>query len=140
MRIYPAAKADLDAVTALALLLWPAHDFAALREEMAGAEAVFLAEEDGRPIGFAQCGLRHDYVEGTDSSPVGYLEGIYVMEPYRRTGVARALVEAGEDWARARGCREFASDCEIENAQSLAFHLGAGFAEAGRLICFVKGL
>ena len=26
--------------------------------------AFFLAEEDGQPVGFAQCQLRHDYVEG----------------------------------------------------------------------------
>ena len=35
------------------------------------------------PIGFAQCTLRNDYVEGSSSSPVGYLEGIYVKDEYR---------------------------------------------------------
>ena len=45
-----------------------------------------------------------------------------------------------QDWAGNLGCREFASDCELDNAESLAFHLKCGFAEANRLICFAKKL
>lgn len=134
---------DTQAITALAMLLFTGHAYDALAEEMrgyaAGTEsAVFLAEEDGQTLAFAQCGLRHDYVEGTQSSPVGYLEGIYVREGTRRAGVASALVSACEQWAKALGCTEFASDCPMDNALSIAFHLGAGFTEANRLVCFVK--
>lgn len=91
-------------------------------------------------MGFAQCQLRCDYVEGTIHSPVGYLEGIFVREDHRRTGVAGKLLAACEDWARAMGCREFASDCELPNTDSLAFHLRLGFTEANRIICFTKKL
>lgn len=35
-------------------------------------------------IGFAQCQLRCDYVEGTKTTPVGYLEGIFIKDGYRR--------------------------------------------------------
>lgn len=41
---------------------------------------------------FAQCGLRHDYVEGRGSSPVGYLEGIFVEKEYRKQGCAKELL------------------------------------------------
>lgn len=134
---------DTQAVTDLAMLLFPGHEYGALAEEMkeyaTGTEsAVFLAEEDGQPLAFAQCGLRHDYVEGTQSSPVGYLEGIYVRGDARRTGVASALVSACEQWAKDFGCTEFASDCGLDNNLSIAFHVGAGFTEANRLVCFVK--
>ncbi len=105
-----------------------------------GECAVFLAEQDGNAVGFAQCQLRHDYVEGTDSSPVGYLEGIYVDAPYRDRGIARSLLSACEDWARGMGCMEFASDCELQNTDSFRFHLAAGFTEANRIICFTKKL
>ena len=101
--------------------------------------AVFLALE-GEAVGFAQCQLRRDYVEGTESSPVGYLEGIFVTQPCRNRGYARALLAACQDWARARGCTEFASDCELTNSESLAFHLRMGFLEANRIICFTKRL
>ncbi len=91
-------------------------------------------------MGFAQCQLRHDYVEGTDSSPVGYLEGIFVKEAYRHKGYARELLRECEKWAAEQGCGAFASDCELGNEESLAFHLAAGFAEANRIICFTKEL
>ena len=39
-----------------------------------------------------------------------------------------------------RGKTEFASDCELDNSGSLAFHLKMGFAEANRIICFHKTL
>lgn len=50
------------------------------------------------------------------------------------------LVIACETWAKERGCRKFASDCELSNTQSPAFHLRAGFQEANRIICFTKKL
>lgn len=37
-------------------------------------------------------------------------------------------------------CAEFASDCELDNTDSLSFHLNTGFTEAGRIICFCKML
>lgn len=145
MKIYRAEKNSLRTLAELALLLWPHHTVAELEEEFAETmkredAVLFLAEEDGGAIGFAHCQLHHDYVEGTESSPVGYLEGIFVREEYRNQGVARALVEACEDWSREQGCTEFASDCELTNTMSLKFHLSVGFEEAGRNIHFAKKL
>ncbi len=92
------------------------------------------------PVAFAQCQLRHDYVEGADSSPVGYMEGVYVAEDYRRQGVAARLLHSCELWTESMGCTEFASDCELTNSESRLFHLGTGFTEANRIACFVKHL
>ena len=78
--------------------------------------------------------------EGAYTSPVGYLEGIYVEPAFRRCGVAAELVRACEAWARARGCSEFASDTEAENVRSIHFHLSVGFQEANRVVCFLKRL
>lgn len=140
--IRKAEFSDLLVLTDLALKLWPGHDRDEMHEELASImekpdAAFFLAENAS---GFAQCQLRYDYVEGTESSPVGYLEGIYVEENCRRKGLARELLVACENWARERGCREFASDCELTNTQSLRFHLSLGFEEANRIICFAKKL
>ncbi|HIT28255.1 MAG TPA: GNAT family N-acetyltransferase [Candidatus Faecousia gallistercoris] len=141
--VYQAGTADLDALATLAALLWDSHSVPELRKEFAaviegGDGAFFLKTHGGAPVGFAQCQLRRDYVEGTRSSPVGYLEGIFVREAYRRRGFAGELLAACEGWARSRGCTEFASDCELSNACSLAFHLCAGFSETNRIICFAK--
>lgn len=101
---------------------------------------VFLKYCSDEPVGFAQCQLRYDYVEGTETSPVGYLEGIFVKEKFRRQGYAKALLCFCEKWARECGCKEFASDCELVNADSYAFHTHMGFDESNRIICFTKTL
>lgn len=102
--------------------------------------AVFAETADGQYVGVALCCLRHDYVEGCETSPVGYLEGVCIHEAYRRRGVAQRLVAECEQWAREMGCTEFASDCELTNTASLDFHLAVGFQEENRLICFRKTL
>jgi len=79
-------------------------------------------------------------VEGTETSPVGYLEGIFVREGYRKQGLARKLLLACEAWAAEQGCTEFASDCELTNTVSQEFHQKLGFEEANRVVCFVKKL
>lgn len=140
-----AAAADVHAIAEMAMKMWKGHTREELTEEFLALiesedAAVFLGAETGKYTGFAQCQLRHDYVEGTDTSPVGYLEGIFVEAEYRRQGWAKRLLEACEAWSREKGCVEFASDCEIDNADSLAFHMKMGFIEAGRIICFQKTL
>lgn len=149
MEIMQASIKDLDRVVGLALKLWPSHALAELRDEFeeefrellqSKNAVIFLANERGEALGFAQFEQRHDYVEGTSSRPVGYLEGIFVLEEHRGKGIARALVEAGEDWARQNGCHEFGSDAALENTASHAFHERIGFQEANRIVCFVKKL
>ena len=143
--IRQALLSDQEIVTKLALLLWPDNDEIKLAREFAETlcskqSAVFLYETGAEPVAFCVCGLRHDYVEGTGSSPVGYVEGIYVLEAFRRKGIAAALLERCEKWARENGCAEFASDCELTNGKSIAFHKAVGFSEANCIVCFTKKL
>ena len=140
------AKAnDSKIVAELAILLWPNNDMDDLEREMmeyiiTDSRAVFLFLSDDKQIGFAQCSLRNDYVEGTKSSPVGYLEGVFVKAEYRKSGIGKKLITQCEEWAKNKGCSEFASDCELNNTESLKFHLRLGFEEANRIICFKKNL
>ena len=139
-----AEREDLQTLAELAVRLWEGHTVPELAEDFAGLMSqgaqFFLCYDSSMPVGFAQCQLRHDYVEGTSSSPVGYLEGIYVLEAFRKRGHGKALLTACQEWAAEQGCQEFASDCELANSDSLAFHMAAGFTEANRIICFVKNL
>ena len=143
--IQKAEVKDIPAIAELACQLWTDNTVEEMQAELSETiakpdAAFFLVCEEDVPVGFAQCQLRYDYVEGTDTSPVGYLEGIYVVDGYRKQGIARELLTACENWAKTKGCTEFASDCELENAQSLQFHLNVGFEEANRIICFTKKL
>ena len=111
-------------------------DFAALLESE--KDLVAVAEEGGEIIGFANIRLRSDYVSGTKTSPVAYLEGIAVAENFRGKGYARALFDFCRKWAKENGCTEFGSDCLITNEVSYAFHMALGFREIERTVHFAK--
>lgn len=143
--VQKAGKNELEILASLAVLMWDSHSVNELANEFSeiiskGCSQFFLKFENDIPVGFAYCQLRYDYVEGTETSPVGYLEGIFVKEGYRKKGYAKELLAECEAWAKENGCQEFASDCEIENTGSFDFHKAMNFVEANRIICFTKVL
>jgi len=101
---------------------------------------LMMYDDQRVPIGFIEGSIRADYVNGTETSPVGFVEGVYVLPTWRRRGVARRLYEAIGDWAKARGCRELASDALLENEASQRAHSALGFRETERVVYFVKTL
>ncbi len=121
--------------------LWPDcedHEAVELLERDSKEYTVLVAvRPNGGLEGFAEVGAR-PYAEGCSTSPVGYLEGIWVDADTRRRGVARCLVDQAMAWSADRGHREFASDCDIDNRGSRDFHLALGFEEAERIICFSR--
>ncbi|MEX5403604.1 aminoglycoside 6'-N-acetyltransferase [Stenotrophomonas sp. WED208] len=138
--IRQATPADAAAWAQLRLGLWPDADdpLEELAESLADAEgAVFLAcLVGGEAVGFAEVRLRHDYVNGTESSPVGFLEGWYVQPPWQGHAVGRALLAAVQAWTRAAGCSELASDSRMEDVQAHAAHRACGFEETERVVYF----
>jgi len=101
---------------------------------------VFVAERQGGGLcGLLEAGTR-PYADGCDTSPVGYIEGWFVDEDARGTGVGRALVAAAEAWAREHGMHEMASDTAISNEAGLKAHLALGYKEIERVIHLAKEL
>lgn len=101
---------------------------------------VIVAERLGGGLsGFAELGAR-PYADGCDTSPVAFLEGWYVDEDVRRQGVATALLDAGEAWARSRGYSELASDALLDNTASHRPHSALGFSEVERAVRYRKPL
>jgi len=142
-----AEAADLEPLAALRFALWPDEPLEVRRAEAAanvartdGGLATFVAVEAGDVIAFAEVSLRHDYVNGCETSPVAFLEGIYVRPEHRRAGTGRALVTACERWGREQDCSEFGSDALLANELSHAFHGAAGFEETERVVYFRKPL
>lgn len=127
------------------LLLWPDHTEAEMLTEMDEIlsnqdQPVFVAERsDGGLGGFLEGGTRK-YADGCDTSPVGYIEGWYVDEDLRKQGVGGKLVEAMEDWARARGLTEMGSDTWLDNETSITAHQHLGYVDVERLVHFAKKL
>ena len=132
---------------ALRCALWPeasqedhlAETQAAIWEQKK-AVAFLVRLQDHTAAGFAEAALRYDYVNGCSTSPVAFLEGIYVQPEHRERGLARLLCRAVEDWAKSLGCRELASDTELHNTGSQCMHRSLGFAETERVVYFRKPL
>lgn len=98
------------------------------------------ADVSGTLIGFVEVGLR-SHADGCDvSHVVGYIEGWYVAESYRKRGIGRRLVLAAEDWARRQGCMEMASDALLENEASQRAHEALGYMVVDRCVRFRKAL
>lgn len=146
--IRPVTRDDASVWARLRFALWPEATHAEHARDVerffAGQSheplAVLLARDAaGTPLGFAELSIRN-VAEGCETDRVAYLEGWYVEPEARRQGVGRALVSAAEEWGRAQGCTEFASDTQIENTASAAAHAALGFEETERLRCFRKKL
>lgn len=143
-----ATAGDVEAWAALRVALWPHHSLEDHRAELSrtflsgsGEAIAFIARNAANDaIGFAEATLRHDYVNGCSSSPVLFLEGIYVRPADRRNGIARSLCDAVAAWGKSLGCVEFGSDAPLENTASHALHAALGFAETQRVVFFRKPL
>lgn len=145
MQIEKLSSANVKELTHLVVELWPDCLFEEeypFYEALIGDEnqACFLIQDAAAYAAFIHVSLRTDYVEGADSSPVGYIEGLYVKPDHRKSGYGKTLVEAAGRWAKEKGCREMASDAELTNEASIQFHQQVGFAEANRIVCFLKPL
>lgn len=134
-----ATPADASAWASLRLGLWPDADetIDALHSVLGDAEGVvFLASTTDVAVGFAEVRLRHDYVNGTETTPVGFLEGWYVQPDWQGRGLGRALLAAAKAWTRAKGCSELASDSRLEDVTAQAAHRACGFEETERVVYF----
>jgi aminoglycoside 6'-N-acetyltransferase I len=144
--IVPATERDVPRWAALRALLWPDATADQHADELRALFAArrrtigLLAVDSAEAVGFAEVSLRSDYVNGCHTSPVAFLEGIWVAPQRRFAGVGRQLVSAASEWAVAAGCSEFASDARLDKPASHAFHRAVGFAETGRVVYFRKEL
>ncbi len=148
VEIHCITPTDADSWLRLRRALWPECSESEHRREIdhyfsgraPEPEAVFLAvDQSGDSLGFAELSIRA-CAEGCRTNRVAYLEGWYVIPGARRQGVGRALVEAGEKWGRIQGCKELASDTQLNNETSRLAHDRLGFEDVGLVRCFRKDL
>jgi aminoglycoside 6'-N-acetyltransferase I len=146
---------DIPALARMRADLWPESSVEEHAQELAAILAgtfptvmplvILVATESNQQesislVGFIEVGLR-SYAEGCDSTrAVGYVEGWYVSESHRRSGIGTKLFHAAEDWARRQGCKEIASDSELTNEISQRVHEALGFEIVERSINYRKQL
>jgi aminoglycoside 6'-N-acetyltransferase I len=145
MRITPPTGSADSAWLALRLALWPdakeAEHLSAMADATARGHYVRLAvAADGAALGFVEVSKRVDYVNGTSSSPVAFMEGLYVVPSARRRGIARTLLASVVQWSVREGCTELASDALIDNCSAHTVHRALGFEETERVVYFRRAL
>ncbi|MBL8176647.1 MAG: GNAT family N-acetyltransferase [Bryobacterales bacterium] len=149
--VRPGRQEDCRQLIGLRAALWPDCPLEEHRSEIEGQlsgagpypfpTVLLVAEtEGGEVVGFLEADLR-SHADGCDATcPVGYIEGWFVSEAYRRLGAGAKLVAAAEQWARGLGCVEMASDTWIANEPSIRAHLALGYDEVDRCVTFRKKL
>ncbi len=147
LMIRPVERTDFNAWERMRTALWPeaaadhgpeiAKYFSADRTNP--AEVLIACAGSGAPVGFVELSIRA-YAEGCFSDRIAFVEGWFVEAGYRNRGAGTALMAAAEEWARAAGCTELASDTETHNETSIAAHKALGFEEVERIVCFRKAL
>jgi aminoglycoside 6'-N-acetyltransferase I len=150
-RVRLAQQADWDELSRMRAALWPESSAEEHAEELqlilsgkfpGTMPFVILVAEanDGTLSGFLEAGLR-SYADRCDAAhAVGYVEGWYVREEWRRQGIGTQLLHAAEDWARSQGCKEMASDTRIDNVVSQRAHEALGFEITERSVLYRKTL
>jgi aminoglycoside 6'-N-acetyltransferase I len=163
-RVRPATPADCDSIASMCASLWPdssapehAKELLPILEGKPRSTlpmTIFVAESavrdaettgvtaahDTRLVGFVDVGLR-SHADGCNTAhAVGFIEGWYVLETWRRQGVGAQLVATAEQWARAQGCTEMASDTWIANEGSQRAHEALGYEVVDRCVHYRKTL
>ncbi|ODT69899.1 MAG: aminoglycoside 6'-acetyltransferase [Pelagibacterium sp. SCN 63-23] len=141
----PATVSDAEDWLAMRTVLWPEGSLSEHRAEIKamlsapGETITFIARNGhGAALGFIEAAVRRDYVNGCETSPVAFVEGIFVLPSSRGRGVARALIASVEQWGREQGCSELASDTAPDNLASQSMHKALGFVETERVVFFKK--
>jgi aminoglycoside 6'-N-acetyltransferase I len=138
-------EADRPIWAEMRMGLWPEHsrewhveevDEILRDPDVSGFIAETAASE---PVGFAEIAIRK-YVNGCDSSPVPFLEGIWVNPLFRHQGAGGQLSAHIEGLMKARGFTEIGSDALIDNHISHEAHARWGFSETERVVYFRKVL
>lgn len=137
---------DFEALLAMAQKLWkdiakgPLMDLLQQTANDRKYKILIAKIEGGSSVGFAIFSIRTDYVEGAAQSPTGYLEGIFVESEFRKSGVAKALLQSGELWLKENNCKQIGSDTWLSDTNSRNFHKKLGFWEEEELVHFLKNL
>jgi len=101
---------------------------------------IFVADTGkGTLCGMVEVSIRR-CAPGCETTRIGYLEGWYVEPGLRGQGIGKHLVLAAEEWAKAQGCTEMASDTNERYPLSRAAHKALGYQETNPVIHFKKDL
>lgn len=138
MKLVPIESKDFALWRQMRREIYPILDCEYDRREMEQIHASDIwfccfIEHAGAPIGLVELSSRN-IVDGCLSSPVAYLEGLYLKPEHRGRGLGRQAMRLVFDWCRQRGFSELATDAELENLRAQNFYSMLGFEETDRVV------
>ena len=100
----------------------------------------YIAENsDEKAIGFIEVSLRN-IVDGVLGGPVGYIEGLYLESEFRSKGYGSALISKAVEWFKRKGCKQIATDTEIENVSAQKYFEKLGFNKKWTIVQYLKDI
>lgn len=137
LRVWLADAGELDAVAELMAGFrdWYGRDQPPNEEISASVERIAAREDSefllgavgaGKPTGVCQLRFRWSLWTSAEDA---WLEDVFVLESARGAGLGRALVKAGIERARARGCARIELDADEANTPAVSLYRSLGFAD-----------
>jgi diamine N-acetyltransferase len=108
----------------------PARSLAMVGEMVAAADELLAVavSGDGEIVGLVQAMERTIAATVVSAGrKVAEVDSLVVRQGARRRGVARALMDAAADWAKARGLKDLELKVRGFNTTALAFYKATGF-------------
>lgn len=128
-----ASQSDLEGLTLLfdqyRQFYQCAPDLAAARNWLKenieqGRSAIFVADSGGTLLGFTQL---YPALCSVDLVDYFVLYDLFVVEAARRQGIARALMNAASDWAKAQGAARLDLETARDNIPGQALYRDLGY-------------
>jgi GNAT superfamily N-acetyltransferase len=125
---------DAEALARLSTQLGYPADAASMPERVSRLRGdpnarAFVVLDDENVIGMITMHLRDTL---NHAAPIAQITLLVVDETVRSRGAGRALVEAAEAWAKARGAKRVAVTTALDRAGAHAFYERLGYAHTGR--------
>ena len=142
----PRIRTALPADAAAAAVLFTELGYPSSTEDMRrrlprliadGTQCVLVAEDGcGAVVGCMHIGFEDTLV----SDSAAQIMGMVVAATHRRRGIGRALVRAGEAWARAQGGTSVRVRTNAIRQEAPAFYAGLGYLHTKTQLAFRKKL
>lgn len=141
MKLVKITKNTLDEWKKMRQVLYGSLDDAYHDEEMSNTlihpdwHCSFIVSDKGEIMGFVELSSRN-IVDGCLTSPVAYLEGLYLKEPYRNKGYGKRIIKMILSWCKENGFKELGTDAELDNTKAQDFYESLGFEEVDRVVSY----
>ncbi|HHT49546.1 MAG TPA: GNAT family N-acetyltransferase [Firmicutes bacterium] len=127
IEIRKASPEDASALADLALQLGHKEEAGKVRDRLllllSKGQVVFVAVEKRQIVGWV-----HGYIYSLlYQEPMGEIAALVVEKGYRRMGIGRMLVEAFEQWVKAKGCNGVFLRSNIKREEAHKFYQALGY-------------